>query len=150
MNSYNHPRPAVTVDIAVFRQIQDQYQVLLVKRSQPPFKDFWALPGGFVEMRESLEQSAARELEEETGMVDLLLKQVYTYGEPDRDPRGRVISVSFSAVLERAETKIRPGSDAKEVRWFNMNSLPDLAFDHGRIITNAFKTVSTASKFPPA
>ncbi len=150
MYSYDHPCPAVTVDIAVFRQISDQYQVLLVQRSQLPFKDFWALPGGFINMGETLEQSAARELEEETGLVDLALMQVYTYGDPDRDPRGRVISVSFTAVLERLEAEIRPGSDAKQVRWFNMTSLPDLAFDHGRIITDAFKAISPASNLPPA
>jgi len=88
MYTYKYPRPALTVDIAVFRQFDDQLWVLLIQRAQTPFKGYWALPGGFVNMEEPMEQSAALELEEETGLVDLQLEQVYTYGDPGRDPGG--------------------------------------------------------------
>ena len=102
-HTYKYPRPALTVDIVVFRQFEEQVQVLLIQRAQAAFKGSWALPGGFVHMDESLGQCAARELEEETGLVDLRLDQVHTYGDPQRDPRGRVISVVYCTILEEGD-----------------------------------------------
>ncbi|MGB7094130.1 MAG: NUDIX hydrolase [Anaerolineales bacterium] len=139
MHAYKYPRPALAVDIAVFRQLDKQVQVLLIQRAQAPFKGSWALPGGFVNIEESLEQSAARELEEETGLTDLQLEQVHTYGDPKRDPRGRVVSVGYcTSLLDEVAPHVRAGSDAADTRWFSLTDLPELAFDHHQIITDAY------------
>ncbi len=135
MYTYQHPRPAVSVDIVLFQKINKEYQVLLIKRAQDPFRGSYALPGGFVEMKESLEQGAERELWEETGVQNIQLTQIHTFSEPDRDPRGRVISTAYSAVIEEDDRiHIQAGSDAAEVDWFNLSDLPVLAFDHKLII----------------
>jgi len=133
--TYQHPRPAVSVDIVLFQKMNEEYQVLLIKRVQDPFRGSYALPGGFVEMKESQEQAAERELWEETGVQNIHLIQIHTFSEPDRDPRGRVISTAYSAVIEE-DDQIHPkaGSDAAEVGWFNLSDLPVLAFDHKLII----------------
>lgn len=135
MYTYQHPRPAVSVDIVLFQKMNEEYQVLLIKRVQDPFRGSYALPGGFVEMKESQEQAAERELWEETGVQNIHLIQIHTFSEPDRDPRGRVISTAYSAVIEE-DDQIHPkaGSDAAEVGWFNLSDLPVLAFDHKLII----------------
>lgn len=135
MYTYQHPRPAVSVDIILFQKINKEYQVLLIKRAQDPFRGSYALPGGFVKMKESLEQGAERELWEETGVQNIQLTQIHTFSEPDRDPRGRVISTAYSAVIEEDDRiHIQAGSDAAEVDWFNLSDLPVLAFDHKLII----------------
>ena len=135
MYTYQHPRPAVSVDIVLFQKINKEYQVLLIKRAQDPFRGSYALPGGFVEMKESLEQGAERELWEETGVQNIQLTQIHTFSEPDRDPRGRVISTAYGAVIEEDDRiHIQAGSDAAEVGWFNLSDLPVLAFDHKLII----------------
>jgi len=133
--AYQHPRPAVSVDIVLFQKMNEEYQVLLIKRAQDPFRGSYALPGGFVEMKESQEQAAERELWEETGVQNIHLTQIHTFSEPDRDPRGRVISTAYSAVIEEGD-QIHPkaGSDAAEAGWFNLSDLPVLAFDHKLII----------------
>jgi 8-oxo-dGTP diphosphatase len=138
--TYDHPRPALTVDMVIFTLRGDRLQVLLVRRSSEPFAGEWALPGGFVEMDESLETAAARELKEETGALDAYLEQLYTYGEPQRDPRGRVVSVAYYALLP-ADVHIRAegGSDATETRWFQVEALPALAFDHAEIVSYALR-----------
>ncbi|MFL7894280.1 MAG: NUDIX domain-containing protein [Anaerolineales bacterium] len=142
MYTYQYPRPALTVDIVVFQFVNDRMEVLLVQRKQPPFQGSWALPGGFVNMDETLEAAAARELAEETGLVNLLLQQVHTYGDPERDPRGRVVSVSYCGTLRAADSNsISAGSDAGDVRWFNTAHLPDLAFDHFQIIQDALQQI---------
>jgi len=147
MYTCKFPRPALTVDIAVFLQFDERIQVLLIQRAQTPFKGYWALPGGFVNMEESLEQGAARELEEETGMVDLQLEQVHTYGDPGRDPRGRVISVAYCTILEDGdELLLRAGCDAKDASWFIRNKLPELAFDHQLIIDDAYLQIKDRLK----
>ena len=140
MYTYEHPRPAVTVDIIIFTLRESRLQVLLVQRAHPPFEADWALPGGFVQMEESLEEAAARELEEETGVRQSYLEQLYTYGEPDRDPRGRVITVAYYALLPK-DAPIRPegGSDARQAALFPINELPALAFDHSEIIAYAIR-----------
>jgi 8-oxo-dGTP diphosphatase len=138
--TYDHPRPALTVDIVIFTLRDERLQVLLVKRRSEPFAGAWALPGGFVEMDESLEDAAGRELEEETGVQEAYLEQLYTYGEPGRDPRGRVVSVAYFALIPAdARVQIEGGSDATEARWFPVESLPELAFDHAEIASYALR-----------
>ncbi|GIV79135.1 NUDIX hydrolase [Litorilinea aerophila] len=137
---YEFPRPAVTVDIILFTFKDNQLQVLLIQRNHPPFEHMWALPGGFVEMDEDLEAAALRELREETNITDVYLEQLYTFGQPDRDPRTRVITVAYFALLsadQAARLQVRGQSDAREARWWSVYNLPPLAFDHRRIIEYA-------------
>ena len=137
---YEYPRPAVTVDVIAFTVREGQLQVLLVQRERPPFAGAWALPGGFVGMEEPLEAAAARELAEETGVEGAYLEQLYTYGAPDRDPRGRVITVAYFALIPAdAPVRAEGGDDAAQARWFPMKALPDLAFDHAEIIAYALR-----------
>jgi 8-oxo-dGTP diphosphatase len=140
MYTYEHPRPELTVDVVIFTLREEQLNVLLVRRARPPFQGHWALPGGFVEMNEPLENAAARELEEETGVQGAYLEQLYTYGDPDRDPRGRVVSVAYFALLPKnALPREEAGSDATQLGWFPVDTTPELAFDHGQILTYALR-----------
>ena len=140
MYTYQYPRPALTVDIVIFALRDRHLHVLLVQRADEPFAGMWALPGGFVDIDESLEEAACRELEEETGLIPAYLEQLYTYGEPDRDPRGRTVTVAYFA-LTPAGTPIRSagGSDARQARWHAVDELPRLAFDHSDIIAYALR-----------
>jgi ADP-ribose pyrophosphatase YjhB (NUDIX family) len=133
------PRPhaLVTVDLAIFTVREDALQVLLVQRGAAPFKDRWALPGGFVREDEPLEQAALRELEEETGVRDVYLEQLYTFGEPDRDPRGRVITVAYFALIASDRQTLAAGTDAAAARWWPAGAPPALAFDHRQILDYA-------------
>ena len=135
MYTYQHPRPAVSVDIVLFQKNNANYRVLLIKRAQEPFRGSYALPGGFVEMEEDLESAAKRELEEETGVRDIQLTQIHTFSDPERDPRGRVISTAYGVVIdEESQLNIKAGSDATDAVWFNLSDLPPLAFDHQLVI----------------
>lgn len=139
---YDHPRPSVTVDIVLFAFWEETLQVLLIQRKRDPFAGKWALPGGFIQMDKSLDQSALRELKEETGVRDVYLEQLYTFGEPDRDPRGRVITVAYFALLsadDLSRITVEGGDDADEARWWDMYDLPALAFDHNRILDYALQ-----------
>jgi 8-oxo-dGTP diphosphatase len=142
---YDYPRPSVTVDVVCFLSSADRIRVLLVRRGREPFKDCWALPGGFVNMEEDLESSARRELAEETGLQVKWMDQFYTFGKPGRDPRGRTISVAYLAWIGDEEQDgcegIHGGDDAAEARWFQVEALPKLAFDHDRIIEKARATL---------
>ena len=115
-NLNDYPRPSVTVDLVIFTIAEDDLKVLLIRRGQEPFKGRWALPGGFVEIDESLERAAARELKEEVGVTNVYLEQLYTFGEPKRDPRGRVISVSYFALVDAERQRIVAASDAAEAQ----------------------------------
>ncbi len=137
MFSYEYPHPAVTVDIVIYTLRNDELKLLLIKRAGTPFKGKWALPGGFVQMDESLEVAARRELEEETGVSGVYLEQLYTFGEPGRDPRERVITVAYYALIPSDRIEIRAATDAEAVGWFAMDELPDLAFDHEQILAMA-------------
>jgi 8-oxo-dGTP diphosphatase len=140
MYTYEYPRPSVTVDIVIFTIIKDQLKVLLIQRANPPFQGSWALPGGFLNIDESLEEAAYRELSEETGITVAYLEQLYTYGQPDRDPRGRVISVAYYALISSGTAAAsKYGDDASQLVWFPVNQLPSLAFDHNEIITYALR-----------
>jgi len=131
MYHYEYPRPMVTVDMVVLRK--EKSEVLLIERGNDPFRGEWALPGGFIEMNEKLEESAIRELQEETGITGIALKQLKTYGEPGRDPRGRTISVIFGGQAIEGEQAIA-GDDAAKAEWFSIHGLPKLAFDHSLIL----------------
>lgn len=132
-------RPAVAVDVIIFTVTDSRLKVLLVKRARPPFKGSWAIPGGFVRPDEDLEQAALRELREETGVADVYLEQLYSWGDPKRDPRGRVISVSYFALVRPETVRLVKGSDAARVAWFEVYKLPRLAFDHRSILDYALK-----------
>jgi 8-oxo-dGTP diphosphatase len=133
---YDDPRPALTVDIVLAtRDIQSN--VLLIKRKVKPFEGHWAIPGGFVEEGETLAEAARRELKEETGQTIGELEQLYTAGDPDRDPRGWTVSVVYLVRVNARDVKPKAGDDAKQVKWFPLDDLPPLAFDHARILERA-------------
>lgn len=128
------PRPLVTVDVVIFALRQGDLQVLLVRRRQWPYEGMWAIPGGFVGPDEPLEAAAVRKLAEETGLTDVYLEQLYTFGRPDRDPRDRVITVAYFAVVPAGHIVPRAAEDGEHVRWWSIYHLPPLAFDHADIL----------------
>ena len=132
-----YERPSVTVDVLMMSLRQRDLQMLLIKRRAWPFEGMWAIPGGFVMMNESLEAAAKRELQEETGVQDVYLEQLYTFGDPERDPRTRVITVVYFALLDSERLQVRAASDATDVGWFSVYDLPPLAFDHQMIVEDA-------------
>lgn len=136
--SYRYPHPAVTTDVVVFTIREQRLQLLLIRRANPPFQGQWALPGGFLDIDEDLDTCAARELAEETGLSDLYLEQLCTFGAPDRDPRERVISVAYYALVcsDRIPEPVA-SSDAAAVAWLPFDEIPEIAFDHDRIIAKA-------------
>ena len=135
--TYEHPHPAVTVDVAVFTITAGRLAVVLVRRAAWPHAGKWALPGGFVGIDESLKRAAWRELREETGIKAGYLEQLGAFGRPDRDPRERVITVVYIALAAADRLELRAGSDADEARLFCLDELPELAFDHARIVQAA-------------
>lgn len=137
--SYSYPRAALTVDCCVFRDNHGTEEILLIQRDRPPFEGFWALPGGFIEMDETLMEAAMRELKEETGLKDIEMHQMHAFDKIDRDPRGRTISVVFTGQVMNADQKIRPASDARDVHWFTPDNIPLLAFDHNDIVRMAVR-----------
>jgi 8-oxo-dGTP diphosphatase len=134
--TYDYPRPAVAVDLVIVSDEKDP-RVLLIRRKHDPFAGMWAFPGGFVEMEESLEAAARRELLEETGVEAERLEQLHTFGDPGRDPRGRVISVVYLAVVDASKLKPQAADDAAEVAWHSLRQPPPLAFDHAEILAFA-------------
>lgn len=139
MYSYTYPHPVVTTDIVVFTIRHGQLKVLLIRRAEEPYLGQWALPGGFVLIDEGLDAAARRELREETGVDGVYLEQLYTFGAPDRDPRERVITVAYYALIPSDRLRIRAATDAEAVGWFGMAELPGLAFDHRRILELAYE-----------
>jgi len=128
---YDWPRPMVTVDAAVFTLSGDKAKLLLIRRKYEPFKGMWALPGGFVDMDEELEDAVVRELQEEAGLAGVPLEQMHTFGRIGRDPRGRQITIVYIGVANKGQNKIKAGDDAAEAKWFDVEKLPrDMAFDH--------------------
>ena len=139
--TYDYPRASVTVDIAVFCPFEGIMKVLLIRRGRPPFEGKWAFPGGFIEMDETLLAWAKRELEEETGLCNVDLKQFRTYGDPGRDPRGRTVSVVFYGFTDTKNSAVAGGDDASQADWFPVNQIPDLAFDHETILKDLITAV---------
>jgi len=137
---YDYPRPAVTSDVAVLR-LEKIPEILLVQRRDPPFPKMWALPGGFMELEETLEEAARRELLEETGIRAVELIRFGTYDKPGRDPRGRTITQVFVMIWKEEMGTPKAGSDAAALRWFSLDNLPALAFDHLEIITDVIRTI---------
>ena len=131
---YEWPRPMVTVDAAVFGFFAGRAKLLLVNRKCEPYKGCWAIPGGFIEIDEELEDAVARELEEETGLADVQLEQMRTFGTVGRDPRGRQITVVFMGIAGKGQKRVRGGDDAAAARWFDIEKLPEnMAFDHKEV-----------------
>ncbi len=141
---YDYPRPSVTVDIVVVTKEQ-RPRVLLIQRKRPPFEGYWALPGGFIEMDEKLEDSARRELKEETGIEPGKLVQLATFGDPGRDPRGRTVSVVFLTSVNPQELNPAAADDAAAAGWFPIQHPPLLAFDHRQILALARRRLAKKS-----
>jgi 8-oxo-dGTP diphosphatase len=142
--TYNYPRAAVTADIIILKKSIDQQFVLLIERKHPPFEGMWALPGGFLEMDETLEEAALRELQEETGITGVELRQFHTFSKVNRDPRHRTITTVFIGYTND-NISIEAGDDAAKAQWFSMDKLPPLAFDHAEVMEMVKKNHGTTS-----
>lgn len=143
-----YDRPSVTVDVVIFTLIERALHVLLVQRRNWPYENHWAIPGGFVEMDESLDDAARRELEEETGLRDVYLEQLYTFGTPGRDPRTRVISVAYIALVRADAQTLRVSDESNDLRWFPVAQLPGrLAFDHDAILAIAMERLRSKLEY---
>lgn len=139
----------LTVDAVVFGYEEGNISVLLIKRKYEPFKGKWAIPGGFVLDDESLENAVERELFEETGIKINYLEQLYTFGNPNRDPRGRVVSIAYFGLVRPNAFKIFASTDAEQVQWFNINELPKLSFDHEEILKTAIERLQGKITYEP-
>lgn len=139
----------LSVDAVVFGYEEGTISVLLIKRKYDPFKGKWAIPGGFVHNEESLEEAVERELKEETGVEINYLEQLYTFGIPSRDPRGRVVSIAYFGLIRSNVFQIFASTDAEEVKWFKINALPDLSFDHQEILNIAIKRLQGKITYEP-
>lgn len=148
-HTYKYPRPALTVDGVVFGLDGGELKVLLIERGLKPFKGQWALPGGFVQEGETLDAAAARELEEEAGVSGVFLEQLYTFGAVKRDPRERVVSVAYYALVNLADHTTRAATDAADAQWFPAASPPPLAFDHAEILTMALTRLRGKLRYQP-
>lgn len=133
--TYKYPRPAVTTDCVVFTN-EEEPKVLLIQRGNEPYKGYWAFPGGFMNMEETAEECAVRELKEETGLTVKQIQQIGAYSKVDRDPRGRTVSIAYLAIVD-APAAVSGMDDAAKAAWFPLTSLPNLAFDHQDIMTDA-------------
>ncbi|WP_338038112.1 NUDIX hydrolase [Neosynechococcus sphagnicola] len=148
-HTYEYPRPALTVDCVVFGLDASDLKILLIQRRLPPFVGDWALPGGFVHLNESLEEAALRELREETGIEQVFLEQLYTFGRVDRDPRDRVVTVTYYALVNLDAYRIQAATDAQDVAWFSVAQLPTLAFDHDQIVAVALGRLQGKLRYEP-
>jgi 8-oxo-dGTP diphosphatase len=146
---YEFPRPALTVDCVVFGLDDQDLKVLLIQRDLEPFAGKWALPGGFVHEEETLEEAARRELAEETGLTRVFLEQLYTFGDPGRDPRERVVTVAYYALVNIRDHKVRASTDARNAAWFAVTDLPSLAFDHDYILETARQRLRGKLSYQP-
>lgn len=148
--TYEFPRPALTVDCVIFGlDEQTLLKVMLIQRDLPPFKGEWALPGGFVRLDESLDTAARRELAEETGIRDVFLEQLFTFGTPDRDPRDRVVSVAYYALVNLMDHPLQAATDASDAAWFPISAVPALAFDHEQILAMAVRRLKGKVRYEP-
>ena len=144
---YKYPHPAVTTDCVIFGFNRDRLQVLLIERGIEPFKGRWAFPGGFLKMDETAEEGAKRELKEETGLENAYIQQLHTFSAPNRDPRERVITIAYYALVKIQEVK--GGDDAASARWFPLDEIPPLAFDHDYILRMATQRLREQIHFQP-
>jgi len=149
MFSYKYPRAALTVDCVVFGFDEGELKVLLIQRALDPFKGKWALPGGFVRVNETLDDAARRELTEESGLKDVYLEQLYTFGELGRDPRERVVSVAHYALVKLSDHRAKAATDAANAEWFLISKVPKLAFDHADILGVALARLKGKVRYQP-
>ena len=147
--SYKYPRAALTVDCVVFGFDEGELKVLLIQRALEPFKGKWALPGGFVRVDETIDEAARRELGEEAGLKDVFLEQLYTFGAVNRDPRERVVSVAYYALVKLALHDTQAATDAADARWFPISKSPKLAFDHADILATALIRLKGKVRYQP-
>lgn len=148
--TYKFPRPGITVDCVVFGlDDRDSLKVILIQRKLPPFQGQWALPGGFVHLDETLEEAAWRELREETGIQNVFLEQLYTFGNLNRDPRERIITVAYYALVNLGEYHLQATTDAADAAWFAIDNLPELAFDHSEIFQTALNRLRGKIRYEP-
>lgn len=145
--TYEYERPAISCDCILIYKEVSEYQVLLIQRRNEPYKDYWAFPGGFLEMDETLEQCAKRELQEETGIIMSKISFVCMADKIDRDPRGRVISGIFTAMIDKNSLHAKANDDAKAIKWFNISDLPYLAFDHNDLLSKVFQFWNISARF---
>ncbi len=148
-HTYEYPRPALTVDCVVFGMDDEDLKVLLIRRGVEPFAGRWALPGGFVRMEESLDAAARRGLEEVAGIRPSHLGQLYTFGEPNRAPRGRVVTVAYFALVKLSAHTLHAATDAREAAWFSVWDTPKLAFDHADILSTALQRLKGKVRYQP-
>ena len=148
-HTYQYPRAALTVDGVVFGFDAGELKVLLIQRALEPFKGKWALPGGFVRVEETLDDAVRRELVEETGIDDIFLEQLYTFGTVKRDPRERVVSVAYYALVKLSEHHAKAATDAANAQWFPVSQLPKLAFDHAEIVAMALARLQSKVRYQP-
>lgn len=147
--TYEYPRGALTVDCVVFALDEEELKVMLIQRDLPPFEGKWALPGGFVHLNETLEEAARRELEEETGLHKVFLEQLHTFGAVDRDPRERVVSVAYYALVKLSYHRVQAATDARDAAWFGVHDVPSLAFDHADILSMALERLQSKLRNEP-
>ncbi|MBC7983663.1 MAG: NUDIX hydrolase [Candidatus Obscuribacterales bacterium] len=147
--TYEYARGALTVDCAVFGLDDKELKVMLIQRGIAPFKGKWALPGGFVRLNETLDDAARRELEEETGLRNIFLEQLFTFGAVDRDPRERVVSVAYYALVNLSDHKVQAASDASDAAWFGVHDVPSLAFDHADILQVSIERLRGKLRYQP-
>lgn len=148
-HTYEYARPALTVDCVVFGLDDEELKVLLIQRDLEPFAGRWALPGGFVNVGESVDDAAKRELTEETGVKQVFLEQLYTLGNPDRDPREHVVTVSYYALVRMSNHRIQAATDARHAGWFSIDDVPPLAFDHKKILQMAHERLQGKVRYQP-
>jgi 8-oxo-dGTP diphosphatase len=146
---YRYPRPALTVDCVVYGLDEEDLQVLLIQRDHDPYAGCWALPGGFVHVEESLDSAARRELEEETSVRIDYLEQLYTFGGVERDPRERVVSVAYYALVKLSDHRVHAATDARRAAWFSATDIPKLAFDHAEILRVAHARLQGKVRYQP-
>ena len=149
IHTYQYPRAALTVDCVVFGFDDGDLKVLLIERALSPFKGSWALPGGFVRVDETLDEAARRELQEEAGLQEVFLEQLYTFGTVDRDPRERVVSVAYYALVKMANFSTKGATDAADARCFPISKVPKLAFDHAEILAAALARLKGKVRYQP-
>ena len=146
---YEYPRPAVTTDCVIFGFDEDELKVLLIERDIEPYKGFWALPGGFIDINEDAETCARRKLREETALENIYIEQLFTFSSVDRDPRYRVISIAYYALVKLSDYSARAGSCVGHVKWFPLSKIPILAFDHAEILETAKQRLKGKIKYQP-
>lgn len=147
--TYEYPRGALTVDCVVFGLDERELKVMLIQRALPPFEGKWALPGGFVHLHETLDEAARRELEEETGLHKVYLEQLHAFGAVERDPRERVVSIAYYALVKLSDHRVQAATDARDAAWFGVHDTPSLAFDHAEILAMALERLRSKLRSEP-